>query len=148
MGWSTEHLTKKLDYDLTTDIRTGPFIPDKPQLMARRARNIRDRVTRSHFTHPKVSLGHCTKLCSTFPCCNGTICPFILSKTEFLNPTEGRNFKLCDYTDYCAKHMVYGILCPCPIVYVGQIGQELRKCIQQHLPSLLWLNVIMVWERN
>lgn len=31
---------------------------------------------------------------------------------------------------------MYGIVCPCPKIYVGQTGQELRKRVQEHLSSI------------
>lgn len=121
---------------LTNDVRTAGCIPNKPLLTARRARNIRDRVTRSHFKQPKVSLWYGTKLCCTFPCGDCSICPFLISKDKFINPMDRRTIKLCGYTNCCSRSVIYGILCTCPKIYVEQTGQELRKRILQHLPNI------------
>lgn len=79
---------------LTNDTCMSNFIPTKPQLTAKRTRNIGDRVTKSHFEPPQVSLGHGLKLCGTFACGNCSICAFCLNKAEFVNPTDNRTITL------------------------------------------------------
>lgn len=121
---------------LTNDYRTASFIPEKPQLMATRGRNIKDCVIKSHFTCPQVSLGRGTELCGMFPCAVCSTCPVSLTKAEFVNPTEDQIIKLRDDVNCRSRHVVYGFLCSCPKIYLGQTGQELRKRVQQHLASI------------
>lgn len=39
---------------LTNDVRTAAHVPTKPLLTAKRARNLKDRITKSHFVQPKI----------------------------------------------------------------------------------------------
>lgn len=47
---------------LLTDSRLATLLPAKPVLTARRAPNLRDRLTRSHFERKRMRLGHGTRL--------------------------------------------------------------------------------------
>lgn len=121
---------------LTNDKKVAAFIPDRPRLAARRARNLRDVLTKSHFTHPQVRLNQGMKLLGTFPCGDCNICPYMLTDKMFNNPTDGRTIHLRDYVNCRTRFVTYGLLCSCPKIYVGQTGQELRKRVQQHCSNI------------
>lgn len=121
---------------LTSDTRTAPHVPARPALTAKRARNLKDRITRSHFSRPLTSTGTGVKFKGSFPCGNCTICPYMLDGKEFINPANGNKILLTDYVNCRTKHVVYGIICPCPKLYIGQTSQEVRKRTQQHLSNI------------
>ncbi|KAM4035090.1 uncharacterized protein ACNLHF_021773 [Anomaloglossus baeobatrachus] len=40
------------------------------------------------------------------------------------------------YFNCRTKNLIYGLICSCPKIYVGQTGQELRRRIQQHISTI------------
>lgn len=106
---------------------------DVPALTANRALNLRDDLTRSHFTRPTRQLASGQKLKGSYACCECNICQFML---PFMHPTNGRSYNLCNSINYKSKNMIYCMICSCSKIYVGQTGNELRKRIQKHLSTI------------
>lgn len=87
---------------LLTDQRLASCLPKEPALRARRAPNLRDRLTCSHFVckHPRLSRGSC--LWGMYPCGSCNICPFRTQTSTFVNPSSGDQFQLQHYIN-CKK---------------------------------------------
>lgn len=91
---------------LTSDPKINMHIPQAPLLTARRAQNLSDHLTRSHFTKPKTRIGHGYKFSGSFPCGECSICGFVKPCKAFTHPTN------------------------------GQTTQQLRQRIQKHLSTI------------
>ncbi|KAG8558012.1 hypothetical protein GDO81_016818 [Engystomops pustulosus] len=63
---------------LQSDTRLIPYITEKPNITARRARNITDILTSSPFQRPPVSLGRGYGWKGSYPCGECTVCPHML----------------------------------------------------------------------
>ncbi|XP_075688301.1 uncharacterized protein LOC142681493 [Rhinoderma darwinii] len=113
-----------------------PHITERPLLTARRARNLGDRVTRSHFSRPTTRLGRGTKLIGSYACGDCNICQFVESSDTFTDPVDKKQYPLKSYINCRTKNIIYAITCSCPKVYIGQTSQELRKRIQHHLSTI------------
>lgn len=121
---------------LINDDAMAKHIPRQPRLIARRARSLRDRLSHSHFTRPTTSLNRGEKQTGTYPCGDCSVCQFMLSKRSFENPENNREIYLKDFVNCRTRNVVYGLMCNCPKMYVGQTSQELRKRTQQHLSNI------------
>ncbi|XP_072000686.1 uncharacterized protein [Engystomops pustulosus] len=122
---------------LLSDSRLHLHIPKKTKLISRRAQNLKDALTSSHFQRPTTSIGTGLRLRGSFPCGDCSICPrMVVSKDSFLHPKNHSKFRLRDYVNCRTKNVIYVLQCSCPMIYVGQTGQELRRRIQQHLSSI------------
>lgn len=54
----------------------------------------------------------------------------------FQNPGDGRNFPLKHYVNCKTVNVMYGLICTCPCLYIGQTSQQLKKRVQKHLSTL------------
>ncbi|XP_072010737.1 uncharacterized protein [Engystomops pustulosus] len=123
-------------YILNTESRLQPFIDKKPKLVAKRARNLKDQLMKSHFVRPSKPLGRGLRLQGSFPCGDCSVCPLLRPTKEFTNPLDQKRFFLPNYINCKSKNIIYALICPCQKVYVGQTTQELRKRVQQHISSI------------
>ncbi|XP_056419473.1 uncharacterized protein LOC130360909 [Hyla sarda] len=121
---------------LLSDNQVRNVIPERPMLVSRRAPNLRDLLTRSHFQRPTRTLGRGFKHHGSYPCGDCTACQFMTPKQEFTNPRNGKSYHLKNYINCKTSQVIYTIICPCGKLYVGQTGQQLRKRIQKHLSTI------------
>lgn len=111
---------------LTSDPKLCTPVPKTPLLTARRAPNLSDLITSSHFSKPCVSLGRGTRFKGSFPCGDCSICPHMEPTDKFTSPANGVSFTLRDYINCKTKQVIYGLLCcSSQIVYTGQTSQQL-----------------------
>lgn len=54
----------------------------------------------------------------------------------FTNPLDGNIIALKGYINFKTKNVIYGLICPCRKLYIGQSSQQLRKSIQKHLSTI------------
>ncbi|XP_071989321.1 uncharacterized protein [Engystomops pustulosus] len=135
--WSDIYHILNNNWDiLLSDTRLHAHISKKPRLIAKRARNLKDVLTSSHFSRPTTSLGRGLRLKGSFPCGDCSICPRMPATNTFTHPNNQSEFKLHDYINCKTKDVIYVLKCSCPMIYVGQTGQELRRRTQQHLSSI------------
>ncbi|XP_040266912.1 uncharacterized protein LOC120981438 [Bufo bufo] len=119
---------------LTSDHRLIPHMDEKPKIIARKAPSLKDKLVCSHFQRPTRGLNRGIKLKGTHPCGQCNVCPYMLGKDNFMNGEE--HIRLKHYINCRTRNVVYGIICPCRQIYVGQTSQELRKRIQQHMSNI------------
>ncbi|XP_056413371.1 uncharacterized protein LOC130356211 isoform X2 [Hyla sarda] len=104
---------------LLSDARVRAVIPERPLLVSRRAPNLKDLFTRSHFQKPTRQTGTGTRYVGSFPCGNCNICQYMTPTRTFLNPLDGREYKLKKYVNCKSTQVIYAIICPCRKVYIG-----------------------------
>ncbi|CAJ0929938.1 unnamed protein product [Ranitomeya imitator] len=122
---------------LRLDAQTSEVTSNRPLLTARRAPNLRDLLTRSHFKRPTVKLNRGITLRGSFPCGDCNICPHMTPTCDFfVHPTLLSRHPLRAYINCRSRDVIYALICPCRMVYVGQTTQELRKRAQKHLSTV------------
>ncbi|XP_077155825.1 uncharacterized protein LOC143818374 isoform X2 [Ranitomeya variabilis] len=122
---------------LRTDTQTSEVTSDRPLMTARRAPNLRDLLTRSHFTRPTVRLHRGIVLRGSFPCGDCNVCPHMIpTRNIFLHPTRNSRHPLKAYINCKSRDVIYALICPCRLVYVGQTSQELKKRVQKHISTI------------
>ncbi|XP_071995609.1 uncharacterized protein [Engystomops pustulosus] len=130
------HLLKRHWNILLSDERLASHIPPNPPLVARRAKNLKDNLSHSHFQRHRGSTGRGIKIRGTYPCGNCSVCPLIQTGETFHDPLSGVEYKLHHYINCKTRNVVYALRCPCNKLYIGQTTQELRKRVQQHLSTI------------
>ncbi|XP_069611287.1 uncharacterized protein [Ranitomeya imitator] len=121
---------------LKTDPKITDLVPERPLITARRAPNLRDSLSRSHFTRPTSRLGRGGILRGMYPCGECNVCPLVNRGSCFTNPRDGVEHFLRDYMNCKTFNLIYALVCSCPKIYVGQTSQELRKRVQQHVSNI------------
>lgn len=67
--------------------------------------------------------------------CDDT-CPFMMPTSTFVTPAIGESYPLCNNINCKTSLVIYGLVCSCPKLYVGQTSQQLRKRIQNHVSTI------------
>lgn len=124
-------LTKNWDV-LKSDICVGPNVTDRPLLTARRAPNLRDQLTRSHFNRPRTQVKCGRKATVSFPCGECSICCHVIPTKKFTNRSDGKQYMLKNYINSKTKNVVYGLVCPCNKLYIGHTSQQLLQRNKKH----------------
>ncbi|XP_071988310.1 uncharacterized protein [Engystomops pustulosus] len=121
---------------LKSEPRLRNLINTRPTITARRAKNLKDHLTRSHFIRPisNTTGGHRIK--GTYACGECNICQYMANRDTFINPIDKKEYKPRDYINCKTRNVIYLLTCTCPKIYVGQTSQPLKKRIQQHFSSI------------
>ncbi|XP_078510443.1 uncharacterized protein LOC144770079 [Lissotriton helveticus] len=118
------HLVKDLDESLV----------DMPLFAFKKENNIANHIVRAAMPAPKPAtlrqmmgmppiLGH--HKCGTCLCCESCI-------EGSLFKHNGIFWKHESFSNCKSKFVVYGITCPCHLLYIGKTNQEIRQRISQH----------------
>lgn len=121
---------------LNTDCRLGPILPKTPLLTARRAPNLKDRLMHSHFVRPKESLGRGFRTTGSFPCGDCNVCGFMTPTNIFKNPQNNETTVLKSFINCRTRNVIYGLICPCAKLYIGQTSQLLKQRVQKHFSTI------------
>ncbi|KAM4044842.1 uncharacterized protein ACNLHF_008723 [Anomaloglossus baeobatrachus] len=121
---------------LLSEPRLTPFISAHPKLTAKRAMNLKDMLSSSHFKRPTIPLGRGHKLVGSFPCGDCTICPFLVADSCVRIGVFPGTITTKFYSNCRSRNVVYLLICECPKLYVGQTTQELRRRIQHHFSDI------------
>lgn len=135
--WSeVRNLLVKNWHILGSDSRSQPHLPDNPLLTARRAPNLGNYLTQSHFVGPCKTTGRGFKLVRSFPRGDCNVCQYMEPTKQFVNPRDGRTVGLKGYINCRTKGVIYCLKCPCSLLYIGQTTQQLKQRVQKHLSTI------------
>ncbi|XP_071982900.1 peroxisomal membrane protein PMP34 isoform X2 [Engystomops pustulosus] len=135
--WQDIHKILSTNWNiLRSEPKLNPYIGTRPTIIARRAKNLKDHLTRSHFVQPATHTTGGHKIRGTFSCGECNICQYMANTDSLINPANERAYRLKQYINCKTKNVVYLIKCTCPKFYVGQTTQPLKKRIQQHLSTV------------
>ncbi|XP_077123364.1 uncharacterized protein LOC143777159 [Ranitomeya variabilis] len=121
---------------LANDKKILPFISKSPNMVARRAKNLRDNLCHSHYQRPPTKLNRGTKTFGSYPCGRCNICQFMTAQDGYSISVLSFQIRPKEFFTCRSRNIVDAIFCGCPKIYVGQTTQELRRRMQQHLSSI------------
>ncbi|XP_073426664.1 uncharacterized protein [Dendrobates tinctorius] len=133
---------------LCSENKLKNFISERPRMIARRATNLKDYLTNSHFRRSKTKIrcGNSNK--GSFPCGNCTVCPLMIATRGLSIPGIPIQVQSRAYFNCRSRNLVYALVCGCNKVYVGQTTQELRRRVQQHLSNIATARVDKTKEKQ
>lgn len=117
----------------------GEQVSSKPQIIFRRAPNIRDLVTSSYI---KTNKKKCALTVGFYNCgkCRACTDSGTLGrkriKKEFVLPDGLTSYKLKDFSTCNTEGVIYIIECPCGKRYIGRTCRKLKTRIREH-----WRNI-------
>ncbi|CAJ0961956.1 unnamed protein product [Ranitomeya imitator] len=116
-----------------------PIFRDPPLMSMRRPQNVRDRVVRADLgTSRTPALGTLSgqKRTGTFPCLSCMCCSNVIKGNEILHPRTGKAFPIKEYYTCNSNFVVYLIMCPCGLLYVGETTQAIKSRISSHKSTI------------
>ncbi|OCU01958.1 hypothetical protein XELAEV_18007738mg [Xenopus laevis] len=63
-------------------------------------------------------------------------CPYIHKGKDFIHPETGYVAHLRGHYTCVSKYVVYVLICPCGLIYIGQTTQMIKSRISQHRSSI------------
>ncbi|OCT68438.1 hypothetical protein XELAEV_18039739mg [Xenopus laevis] len=78
-----------------------------------------------------------------FRCRGCAQCCFVLTGATFTNPTTNREYKIRGHYSCHTSFAVYMLVCPCNLVFVGEITQKVRNIFSQHRSTVNTRNSVL-----
>ncbi|OCT55735.1 hypothetical protein XELAEV_18004486mg, partial [Xenopus laevis] len=106
-----------------------------PIVSYRRGRTIGKMVT-SAQVKKKIDTFFGKRATGMSPCYNCNQCPFVYKGKDFIHPGTGYTARLRGFYTCVSKYVVYVLVCPCDLIYVGETTQMIKSRISQHRSAI------------
>lgn len=129
---------------LTEDPLLRSVLPDRPNIIYRRAPTLRSKITGSYLEHKtpnETTQSDLTgnKLVGFHYCGRCVGCQQVDSRTKkltFKKDTMVEEFKIKDFLTCTSDFVVYAIQCPCGLLYIGRTTRPLKIRIREHVYNI------------
>ncbi|OCU00267.1 hypothetical protein XELAEV_18006038mg [Xenopus laevis] len=71
-----------------------------------------------------------------YPCLNCKQCKYVMKVKTFKHPDTGEIIQIYGYHTCLTQFVVYAIVCPCGMIYVGETVQKVKSRISQHKSTI------------
>ncbi|OCT62598.1 hypothetical protein XELAEV_18043682mg [Xenopus laevis] len=71
-----------------------------------------------------------------FPCLSCNKCSCVNKSVVFHHPLMGRNYSLKGHFTFLLKFVVYALVCPYGLIYVGETTLQIKTRISQHRSTI------------
>lgn len=157
--FSTQFNTKAFDIQraiqknwniLKQDPILNSILPPKPEVVFRKAKDLRGLIAPSRVRKPlnqtKTPTDRWTSLFDqkgNYKCGirNCGACPFMAHRKKEVTGTDGRNHKIGQFINCGTPYVIYGLICPCGLLYVGRTTRPLRTRFSEHKCSIINSNI-------
>ncbi|XDV16664.1 hypothetical protein PO909_016270 [Leuciscus waleckii] len=126
---SVKNIVHRHCHILSSDPDIGHTFQDPPRSCYKRAPSLRDRLVRSHLPAPTQSPFPFKIPHGNFKCLNCVACNFMLTENAFTHPKTGRTYKVKGRITCLSTFIVYLLMCPCGLLYVGKTKRQLKTRI-------------------
>ncbi|OCT85330.1 hypothetical protein XELAEV_18023496mg [Xenopus laevis] len=128
-----KHIVQTHWHHLQTDAILGSVCQDIPMFAYKRGKNLRDvlvkadnkshYVTQHFLSNPQPG---------NFRCYNCSVCNSMLQGTSFAHPRTAQRFQIKHRITCQSTHVIYMIVCPCGLYYIGKTIQKLKDRFLKH----------------
>lgn len=117
----------------------GPVLPDCPQVLFRGVPPFKLQVAPNILDAPnRVSFFQKSKV--YFPCRNCNVCLCNKNKDrkicQFTSNTTGRVYDVKTFMTCTSQNVVYLLICPCGLQYVGRTIQAMNVRVNEHIANI------------
>ena len=135
MGKEFENIIKKHWHIVNTDPQLENVFKDPPKVVYKRPPNLRNMLVKSDL--PPVRKGTFLDVTDgNYKCGACTQCTFTTKCTTYNHPHTGKSIKIKGFITCNQKNVVYLILCPCGLAYVGKTTRALKTRIAEHRSNI------------
>lgn len=126
---------KKYWHIISSDPKLKKVFPDEPRMVFKRASNLRDRLVKSDMRPQREPLlpplpdGN-------YRCGSCAQCSYTRKSKTFNHPHTGKTIRISGIITCNTTHVIYMILCPCGLAYVGKTTRALRTRISEHRSTI------------
>lgn len=119
---------------IKSDYQLNGLFQNLPLCVFSRSSNLRDRLVHADIATPPS--GTLSNAQGNFPCKSCTSCIHYLKLQSFTHPHTRKIYKIKQLITCKSTHVVYILICPCPLLYVGKTIRALRTRILEHLSAI------------
>lgn len=111
---------------------------DRPLLSYRRSSNLCDKLVKSDVgpRSQKVQTFLSKPRKGSFPCLSCVNCNYMQKGENFIHPMTGISFRINHFYTCNSTYVVYALICPCKIIYIGETKYDIKTRITQHRYSI------------
>lgn len=120
---------------IDSDTRLKQVFTKKPQLVFKRAPNLKDHLVKSDIRPPPTQ-SFLNIADGNYKCGNCAQCSFTHKCKSFNHPHTGKTISIRGAITCSTTHVVYLIRCPCGLAYVGKTTRALRTRISEHRSTI------------
>ncbi|OCT78183.1 hypothetical protein XELAEV_18029290mg [Xenopus laevis] len=127
------HTVKKHWHHLQTDAIIGARCQEAPMLAYKRGRNLKDMLVKgnnkAHYSIPHFLQNPKP---GNYKCFNCSICNSMIQTTSFSHPRTSQRFQIKQRITCQSTYVVYALVCPCGLYYIGKTIQKLKDRFIKH----------------
>ncbi|XP_075452819.1 uncharacterized protein LOC142493147 [Ascaphus truei] len=114
------------------------ILPDKPQIVYKKAQNLKSQLAPScPKKHQGLGQTMCLKeLKGYFPCKKCIGCSYGSKCKEFKSNVTGKSFEIRSFINCKSNFCIYLLECPCKLQYVGRTGRPLKRRFVEHVYNI------------
>ncbi|CAJ0929127.1 unnamed protein product [Ranitomeya imitator] len=117
---------------LFTDPILRKMLPKKPQITARRSKNLSDTLVHSFYDPVRLNKSKKVTNAGFYPCGLCKACLNTVKTKSFTNFDGTKNYEIRKYITCSTRGVIYHATCPCGRIYVGLTTRELKIRIREH----------------
>lgn len=123
---------------LTRSPQVASIVGPRPQMVAKRARNLADKLVRFEFPRstPQNWLIGLPQMKGIFPCGRCHICKFVNRTGVFTDADRQKTYQIKQFINCNTTRVLFILECRCHKFYVGKTKQPLKVHIGEHLLSI------------
>lgn len=125
------------------DPRLGPVLPPAPQVTFKRSRTLKNIIAPSKLKHTRTEKimdirSYFDDRAGIFQCKKrGCLtCQFIEHGQSSFSDRSGHVYDIRQFITCSTEYVIYVLICPCKLLYVGRTMRTLRKRIGEHRPLI------------
>ncbi|OCT69077.1 hypothetical protein XELAEV_18040385mg [Xenopus laevis] len=122
-----KHIINKHWHILQQDSQLKEVIGDTPLITFRRSKNLRDTLSRSHYTQDIKTTWVTSKIKGCHRCGDCSACPFVVRTLNVNQSRDNTEYTIKNYINCKSTCVVYIMQCTCGKIYVGKTLLEQLK---------------------
>lgn len=111
---------------------------DRPLLSYRRPNNLWDKLVKSDvgIKNLKTQTFLSKPRKGSFPCLSCVNCNYMNKGENFIHHLTGTSFRINHFLTCNSSYVIYALICPCKLVYIGETKNDIKTRINQHRYSI------------
>lgn len=120
---------------IKSDNQLNGLFQESPLCVFSKNPNLRDKLVHAD-TSTSPPPNTLSNVQGNFPCKRCTACSHFLKLQTFTHPHTHKTYKIKQSITCRSSHVVYILICPCPLLYVGKTTRALRTRILEHTSAV------------
>ncbi|OCU01874.1 hypothetical protein XELAEV_18007653mg [Xenopus laevis] len=110
---------------------------ETPIITYRRSRNLKDRLTRSHYISPQKTMWLANRTKGCYKCGSCKACPWVNKAIKISGRSDIKEYMIKDFINCKTTGVIYVMNCICGMRYVGKTKREWRRRILEHVGDVV-----------